>query len=142
MGSETARPMAPEVAAVFAGCPAAARARMMALRRQIFDTAAATPGVGPLTETLKWGEPAYLTAATGSGSTVRIGWKPTAPDRVGVYFNCRTRLVDRFRTMFAGELTFEGNRAILLDISQPLPDQPLAACLALALTYHRNKGRP
>jgi hypothetical protein len=33
----------------------------------IFDVARQTKGVGKLQETLKWGEPAYVTAESGSG---------------------------------------------------------------------------
>ena len=39
--------------------------------------------VGPLTETLKWGEPAYLTEVTKAGTTVRIAWKPATPSMIG-----------------------------------------------------------
>ena len=63
------------VARAFEACPAPARARLLALRELIFRTAAETPGMGGFDETLKWGEPAYLTAASKSGSTIRIGWK-------------------------------------------------------------------
>ena len=36
----------------------------MFLRQLIFETAAATEVVGELEETLKWGEPSYLTPKT------------------------------------------------------------------------------
>jgi len=62
----------PQVAALFKAYPAAVRAKLMALRELVLDTAARTAGVGPLTETLKWGQPSYLTEETGSGTTVRI----------------------------------------------------------------------
>ena len=67
------------VAAKFAAHPAAAQTRLLLLRALVFNTAASTPGVGPPQQTLKWGEPAYLTALTGAGSTVRLDWKPKAP---------------------------------------------------------------
>jgi hypothetical protein len=130
---------APEVEKVFASYPAAIRSKLMALRQLIFDTAAATDGVGPIEETLKWGEPAYLTTVTGSGSTIRLGWKLSAPERYAINFHCRTTLVDTFRVMFADDFTFEGNRAIVFKASDPVPMQPMAACIAMALTYHRNK---
>ena len=65
----------PEVAAVFKGYPKDMREKLLFLRRLIFGTASATEGVGELEETLKWGEPSYLTPDTKSGSTVRIDWK-------------------------------------------------------------------
>ena len=48
----------PFVAAAVDAFPAAVRRRLLQVRRLIFETSAALDGVGPLTETLKWGEPA------------------------------------------------------------------------------------
>ena len=127
----------PNVAEVFASYPANIRTRLMKIRALIFKSAAAE-AVGPLTETLKWGEPAYLTLKSKSGSTIRMGWKPSAPDRYALYFNCRTTLVDTFRTLFP-ELSFEGNRAIVLDAASEIPTDSLGVCITAALTYHLTK---
>ena len=129
------------VAQAFGACPAPARARLLALRELIFRTAAETPGVGELEETLKWGEPAYLTAASKSGSTIRIGWKKPHATQYAIYFNCQTTLVDTFRTLFPGEFRFEGNRAIVFDVAEAeaVPADSLTLCIAAALTYHRSK---
>jgi hypothetical protein len=132
-------PMPSDIADVFAAYPPAVRRKLMAVRRLIFATAAATEGVGPLTETLKWGEPAYLTEASKSGSTIRLGWKPKAPERYALHVHCQTTLVDSYRTLFADELAFEGNRAVVLQVADPVPEAPLARCIAMALTYHRDK---
>jgi hypothetical protein len=59
-----------KVAAVFKAYPPAVRTRLLALRELVFDVAATTPEVGRLTETLKWGQPSYLTAESGSGTLV------------------------------------------------------------------------
>jgi len=130
------------VAEVFDTYPLGIRAKAMALRRLILETAAATEGVGPITETLKWGEPAYLTSASKSGSTIRIGWKKSAPRRYALHFNCQTNLVDTFRSQFPDELKGEGNRAIVFEETDTVPDDALALCVAAALTYHRNKKLP
>ncbi len=136
-------PMAPSiersVSAAFGAAPAAVRPGMLILRELIFETADAIEGVGPLTETLKWGEPAYLTEASKSGSTIRIGWKKAMPTRYALYFNCNTSLVETFRAQFGDNLTFEGNRAIVFDKNDPLPTEIVASCIASALTYHRDK---
>ena len=132
-------PIPPDVAAALDGIPPAARERLAELRALIFETAAATPGVGALTETLKWGEPAYLTEATKSGSTIRLG---VAKDgRCAVYLNCKTTLVEQYRAAFSDVLGFEGNRAVLLDLDAPLPSRALAQVIAMALTYHRRKRK-
>jgi len=138
----TARPFdAPEVAQHFESYPSAARRRLLALRELIFDTAAATLGVGALTETLKWGEPAYLTRR-GVGTTVRIDWKPKDPDQYALYVHCQTTLIESFRLRFPNDFRFEGNRALVLDLDAEPPVDALRQCIAAALTYHRaRRGR-
>jgi len=54
----------PNVAHVFAAFLSEARVGQQYLRKLIFDVAARTEGVGSLEETLKWGQPAYLTLET------------------------------------------------------------------------------
>jgi len=134
-----APPIPPDVTAAFDATPPAARERLLQLRALIFETAAATPGVGALTETLKWGEPAYLTEASKSGSTIRLG---VAKDgRCALYLNCKTTLVEEYRAAFSDVLGFEGNRAVLLDPQAGLPRDALAQAIAMALTYHRRKRK-
>jgi hypothetical protein len=129
-------PMPPDVAAAFSGFPASVRARLLEVRDLIFETAVAIEGVGPLTETLKWGEPAYLTPATGSGTTIRLGLSRSSERACAVLFNCRTTLIDDFRSQFPDVFAYEKNRAILLDARDRLPEAPLRSCLGMALTYH------
>ncbi|MBW6420004.1 DUF1801 domain-containing protein [Rhizobium sp. XQZ8] len=115
------------------------RIRLLEIRDLILTTAAQTEGVGVLTETLKWGEPAYLTEASGSGTTIRLGTIKSAPDACAVLFNCKTTLVDTFRAQFSEEFVFDGNRALLVPTTGALPREALALCLHAALTYHRRK---
>lgn len=129
------------VAQTFEAYPPAIRRRLLALRELIFRTAASTPGVGELEETLKWGEPAYLTSNSKSGSTVRIDWKKSNPTQCAMYFNCQTTLIESFKSMFPGEFQFEGNRAIVFSESESVPADALEFCIAAALTYHR-KAKP
>ena len=131
----TAPNMPPEVKAAFAAFPDPARGTLMQARTLIFE-AAGTTGAGPLTETLKWGEPAYLTEKTKSGSTIRLG--TTAGDPAA-FFICSTRLVDGFRADFGETLTCDGNRAVMLDDAALDPGSPLSLCFARALTYHSDK---
>jgi hypothetical protein len=128
------------VDAVFAAYPRHLRTKLRALRRLIFDTARSTDGVGTLTETLKWGQPSYLTNETKSGSTIRIDRIKSAADRYAIYFHCQTDLVSTFRELYP-DLTYGGNRSILLDAAENLPEARLRHCVALALTYHLNKRK-
>lgn len=128
-----------EVAATFASYPATQRKRVLALRDLILEVASKTPGVGQLEETLKWGEPAFVTAQSKSGSTVRIAWKKSQPTQYAMYFNCQTTLVDSFKTMFPTAFKFEGNRALVFDEHDEVPVEALRICVAMALTYHAKK---
>ncbi len=132
--------MSPEVERVFLSYPEEIRDELYALRKLILETASSTEGVGPITETLKWGEPAYLTERTQSGSTIRLGWKADAPSRYAMYVHCQTSLVEQFRSV-CPELSYDGNRAVVFDRSKRLPRAKVAMCIELALTYHRRRKR-
>lgn len=133
-------PVPVEVKKVIEGYPPGIRKKIYALRGLIYRTAAATAGVGRLTETLKWGEPAYLTLASNSGSTIRIGWKQAAPEQYAIYLNCQTSLVDTCRTRFP-ELKYEGNRAIVFNEAESLPEAAVCECIEMALVYHQKKNQ-
>lgn len=119
--------------------PAEATERLGQLRQLIIDTANETEGVEKLLETTKWGEPSYVTRL---GSTIRMDWKEKTPDSYYLYFICTTELVNTFRFIFGDELEFEGNRAIVLSLHEPMPSMALKKCVTLALTYHRIKHLP
>lgn len=122
--------MPSDVAAVIGQYPT----RLLQVRDLIFDLADKLD-VGPLTETLKWGEPAYLTETTKAGSTVRLALKDGQP---AVFFVCNSGLVEGFRADFP-ELSYLGRRGILLD--ERADDGLLELCISRALTFHRNKKR-
>ncbi len=132
----------PDVAAVFERYPKSVRKRLMHLRRLILATASETGGVGKLEETLKWGEPSYVTTESKSGSTVRLGWKKSNPHQYALHFHCSTTLVETFREIYRDSLAFEGNRSIVFDEQDEVPESELKHCIALALTYHRVKHLP
>ena len=125
-----------DVSAVLNAAPPEARACLSALRDLIFEVAAETPSVGPLTETLKWGEPSYAPATPRIGTAVRIAWKPKTPDTVSLFVNCKTSLLDDWRGLYGDVLNLIGNREIALPLDQPLPTGPLTHCIAMALTYN------
>ena len=113
--------------------------KMERLRQLIFDVASSTDEIGKLEETLKWGEPAYLPSETKSGTTIRIDWKDKNPDKIGLYVSCNTTLIDSYKSIFGNELSFEGNRAIILSADKPIPTKPLMLCIRMALRYHIDK---
>jgi hypothetical protein len=129
----------PEVAAVFQSYPTAIRNKLLYLRQLILDTAALIEGVGEIEETLKWGEPSYLTPRTKSGSTIRIAWKESLKDQYAMYFKCTANLVEAFKERYPAEFEYGGNRSIIFKLDDEIPVEELKTCIALALTYHRNK---
>lgn len=132
-----------EVAAVFASYADETRRELLILRQLILDTAAETSGVGPIEETLKWGQPSYLTSETGSGSTIRIA--PTGSKSghdYAMYFICHTNLVENFASLFGDVFTYEGNRGLLFAVGSDIPDNELRQCITMALTYHLATSDP
>lgn len=131
----------PNVAAVFQAYPDSVRDRLLELRQLIFAVAAETEGVGELQETLKWGQPSYLTPQSKSGTTIRIDRLRDDDEQYAIYFHCQTTLVDTFRELYGDLFSYEGNRSLHFHVSNSLPKEPLSHCIALALSYHLNKQR-
>lgn len=126
----------PKVSEKFGNYPDEVREKLQFLRDLIIETAEETEGVTELEETLKWGEPAFVTK---NGSTVRIDWKEKSPAQYAMYFQCTSRLVDSFRMVFDQSLRYEGNRAIVFQINQKIPVPELKECIKASLTYHKVK---
>lgn len=130
-----------DVAAAFDGYDDRVRPSLIVLRRLILDTAKSTEGVGKLEETLKWGQPSYLTSQTRSGSTIRLGQATSSsPYDYAMYFICHTNLVQDFEAAFGNLFVYEGNRAILFSLGDDLAENELSECVSMALTYHLNKA--
>ena len=123
----------PQVAQTFDRFPAPARGGLLALRGLIFDVARDTPGVGALHETLKWGQPAYLTPETRSGSTLRLGVPKTGG--FGIFAHCQTTIISDFRDLFPDDFKFDGNRGVLFGDGDALALDRLSLLVARGLTY-------
>lgn len=129
----------PEVAALFESYPKEIKTKLMFLRHLIFSVASRTAGVGKLEETLKWGQPSYLTTQTQSGSLVRIDQIKSQEGKYAMFFHCQTTLVDTFKEMYRGQFEFGGNRSIIFNVKDKVPVKELSHCISMALTYHLNK---
>jgi len=98
----------------------------------IFDIAATLP-VGPVEETLKWGQPSYSTPQTKAATPIRLS--VTKKGDVGVFTHCQSSVMSDFQALAPPDLRFDGNRALLLDAAAlPAPDQ-IAPLINAALTY-------
>lgn len=123
------------------GLPEQMAERLVQLRQLVLEVARENSAIGPLEETIKWGEPAFLTSATGSGTTVRINRHKKSPDKYALYVHCQTDLVERYRQLYDDELTFDGNRAVVFDSKEELPVDAVKHCIAMALTYQLSRPR-
>jgi len=129
----------PDVKQAFDAMPANAREALLAVRSMIFEVAASTPAVGKIQETLKWGQPAYLTPETHSGSTIRLGVPKSGEHDYALFVNCQTDLTRRFAENYPGAFSYEGTRALLFKSGKTVDAEALKHCIALALTYHARK---
>ncbi|MEM5471972.1 DUF1801 domain-containing protein [Hoeflea sp. AS60] len=109
------------------------------LKALIHEVAAGTPEIGPLEESLKWGEQSFTPQKRNIGSSVRI--QPRGDGGAALMFICHTNLVEEFRALYPDALTYEGNRAIVLDSGNTVDHDALSHCIGLALTYKLRKKR-
>jgi len=123
----------PMVSSVFAGFAYAERKALLKIREHVFEVASQTPEIGEITESLRWGQPAYLTSVSKSGSTLRLG--VLKQGGIAVFTHCQTTIMSDFREV-APELDFEGNRAVRFAITEVLPMEKLDILIHRALTYH------
>jgi hypothetical protein len=126
----------PRVETVFANYPDFVRDKMHFLRELVIEPVEEIPEITKLEETLKWGEPSFLTK---NGSTLRMDWKAKSPDQYAMYFKCTSRLVDTFRLVFDNKFQFEGSRAIVFQLNGNIPIEELKECIKATLTYHKVK---
>jgi hypothetical protein len=129
----------PKVNDVFNRYPKEVKPQLIQLRKLILEVASGIEGLNKLEETLKWGEPSYVSK---HGSTVRMDWKPKSPNQYTMYFKCTSKLVPTFKTIYKSKFNFEGNRAIVFNLNDKIPEDELKHCILLALTYHKIKHLP
>lgn len=112
------------------------RTLLLKIRELIFDTAEKMYGADSITEELKWNQPSY---AVKDGSPVRLDIFDE--NNIGIFFNCRTTLVENFRLQFGDLFSYSKNRAIILNIQEDIPVNELTVCIKTALSYHKIKKR-
>jgi hypothetical protein len=112
-----------------------ARPKLLRLRELAFETSERF-GAGPLTESLKWGQPAFSTPGRG-GSTFRLDEIRNGEGKYALYFLCQTTLIGTFRELYMGRFSFEGSRAIIFAPDRRYDESDIAHCMALAMTYER-----
>lgn len=123
-----------EVQAVFDACTDPVRQGLLQLRDLILTQAALMPQIGPLTEALRWGQPAFLTLQTGAACSLRIG--PTKSGGFALFVHCQSGLIGPFATGAGAGLRFDGSRAVLFDASDQIDGAQISVLIGQALAYH------
>ena len=127
-----------KVLQVFDTYPDDINEKLLFLRELVFDTATEI-GIKDLEETLKWGEPSYLSK---QGSTIRIAWRKSFPEQYGIFLNCKTSLIETYKELYGDTFKFEGSRAIIFNKDDAIPVNKLKHCIELSLRYHSIKHLP
>lgn len=129
----------PQVKEKFQQYPPEVRGKLELLREIILQTGSELPDIHSVEETLKWGEPSYVTK---SGTTIRIDWKPQNPSQYALYVNCNSSIIPTIKMVYGEVFKYEKNRAIVFDLEEKLPLKELKKCVEVALTYHKIKHKP
>lgn len=128
-----------DVSSVIENYPTVIQEKVLFIRNLIYEVAKDLENDSDIEETLKWNEPSYLVK---SGSTIRIAWGSKRPNQYGIFFNCKSKLVDTFKELYPDVFNFEGNRAIIFNKDDVIPIDELKHCIRLALIYHQLKHLP
>ena len=104
--------------------------------RSLIHEVARTEKLGPVQESLKWGEPSL---STGKGTPIRFDWKSKNPENFYLFFNCQTILVETFTAIYGDFLKTEGRRAVILNLREKFPKKIIRDCISMAVRYHQIK---
>lgn len=126
------------VAAAFEAFPATAYDTALSLRALIFEVAAQTPEAGPIEETLRWGQPSYVTSKTKAGSTLRIG--ATKAGEAAIFAHCGTQIISSYAATFPDMDSIEGNRGVVFACKEDIAPERLQVLIRHGLTYHLQKA--
>ncbi|WP_299042453.1 hypothetical protein [uncultured Tateyamaria sp.] len=118
--------------------PQPAQTQFVKLRQIVHDVATSAE-IGPLDESLKWGQPSWRPKRARVGSTLRVDWSPSTPDRLLAFVDCKTNLAAQMDTRFPGQFHNDGRRALGFDLDKPLDEDAVWQLVHLTLTYHRAK---
>ena len=118
--------------------PGPVKKALMRLRRLVLETAQEREDVGEIQETLKWGQPSFLTVRPRTGTTIRIDRDRSGLGDIALYVSCQSSLVSEWRALFP-HLTFGGDRSVHFDPEHDLPENELRHMISMALTYHLKK---
>ena len=128
-----------ELKAKYNSYPSSIKKEILELRELIFEVIEKDDEIDFYEETLKWGEPSFLTKS--SGSTLRINWKTKNPDSISLFVNCRTKIISIFKELYPNDFQYIGNREIRLSLNDPYSKNKLKKCIEVVLKYNLIKDK-
>lgn len=118
-----------QVQAVLDNMPPQMRKGAIALRHLIYDTAAQL-GQNPPQESLKWGQPSYVST---QGTPLRIA--ASKHGAFGLFAHCQSTVISEFAQIFGNDFAIQGNREVsFANVADIQPDK-LKQLIVHALTY-------
>ncbi len=115
--------------------------RHFSIARQLVYAVATDQNIGPLEESLKWGQPAWRPAKARTGSTLRLYWSASDPRHLAAYVDCKTDIAAQMALRFADQFNNDGRRALAFSLEEALPEDAFWQLAHLTLCYHRLKRR-
>jgi hypothetical protein len=128
-----------ELKAKYNSYPTSIKKEILELRELIFEVIEKDDEIDFYEETLKWGEPSFLTKS--SGSTLRIDWKTKNPDCISLFVNCRTKIISIFKELYPNDFQYIGNREIRLSLNDTYSKNKLKKCIEVVLKYNLIKDK-
>ncbi|MDP7320553.1 MAG: hypothetical protein QF441_08090 [Bacteriovoracaceae bacterium] len=131
--------MSQDVEKRFNGYPNHVRPQMLELRNLILEIAINDNEIDFKEESLKWGEPSFVTNS--SGSTLRIDWKKKHDDKISLYVNCNTKLISIFKELYPDDFEYVGNRELQIPLNGKYSKIKLSKCIEMVLKYNLIKDK-
>jgi len=127
--------IAKQVQTIYDSYPVKIRRNLLKVREIIYSVALENEEIGAIEETLKWGEPSYLTHSPKSGTTIRLGTVKNSKTEFSISVHCQTSLISDFKILHP-ELNYEKNRSLIFSTDTAVPFQTIRLFIYLALRYH------
>jgi len=127
------QPLSPDILNVIALWPQQAQQHLLAARTIAFDVAQDKPST-QLTESLKWGEPAWRPLK--GGTTLRMSWKAER-SALGLFVDCKTDLCARMQHDFPEAFDYAAPRALYLATDAAFPKDALRHLAKMTFRYKR-----
>lgn len=118
--------------------PIEAQTRFAEIRGLILD-AAKQVAIGPLTESLKWGQPAWRPERPRTGSTLRLNWSDKSPQTLAFFVDCKTTLAAQMFAAYPFDFEYKSNRELQVHLDAALPNSAINHLAELTFTYHKKR---